>query len=105
MTAAGASATAGVTVSSNIYALRSHQIGSPYHFVIVNVSPAQPKSLGLSRGEVIRKLFPDIEAYVAGEKRRWELTEDHWDTSLLEIDIDDPNPSVFYPIIDGKAIR
>ena len=50
----------------------------PYDFVIISVSPAKPKPLGLSRGELIRKLFPDIETYVAGEKRRRELTTDHW---------------------------
>jgi len=96
---------AGTTTSSDIYALRNHQIGSPYDFVIISVSPAEPKPLGLSRGELIRKLFPDIEAYVAGEKHRWELTTDHWDTSLLEINVDDPNPSVYYPLIDGKTVR
>jgi hypothetical protein len=83
----------------------TRQVGSPYDFVIISVSPAQPRPLGLSRGELIRKLFPDIEAYVAGEKRRWELTVDHWDTSLLEIDIDDPNPSVYYPLIDGRVVK
>ncbi|MBO9718090.1 MAG: hypothetical protein J7507_15130 [Pseudoxanthomonas sp.] len=96
---------AGTTTSSNLYALHNHQVGSPYDFVIISVSPAKPKPLGLSRGELIRKLFPDIEAYVAGEKHRWELTVDHWDTSLLEIDIDDPNPSVYYPLIDGRTVR
>jgi len=96
---------AGTTTSSNLYALRNHQIGSHYDFVIISVSPANPKPLGLSRGELIQKLFPDIEAYVAGEKKRWELTIDHWDTSLLEIDIDGANPSVYYPIIDGKIVR
>lgn len=96
---------AGTTTSSTLYALRNHQVGSPYDFVIISVSPAQPRPLGLSRGELIRKLFPDIEAYVAGEKRRWELTVDHWDTSLLEIDIDDPNPSVYYPLIDGRVVK
>jgi len=96
---------AGVTTSSTLYTLRNHQIGSPYDFVIISVSPANPKSLGLSRGELIRKLFPDIEAYVAGERRRWELTVDHWDTSLLEVDITDPNVSLYYPLIDGKVSR
>ena len=95
---------AGTTLSSTVYALRNHQIGSPYDFVIISVSPNKPKPLGKSRGELIKELFPDIEAYVAGEKRRWEITVDHYDTSLLEIDITDPNPSVYYPIINGKVV-
>lgn len=96
---------AGVTVSSNLYALRNHQIGSPYDFVIISVSPAESRSLGVSRGELIQRLFPDLDAYVAGEKRRWELTVDHYDTSLLEIDITDPNVSIYYPLVDGKVVR
>ncbi len=96
---------AGVTLSSNLYVLRNHQVGSPYDFVIISTSPANPKSLGLSRGELIKKLFPDIEAYVAGERKRWELTVDHWDTSLLEVDISDPNVSLYYPLIDGKVSK
>lgn len=96
---------AGTTASSVLYALSNHQIGSPYDFVIISVSPADPKPLGLSRGELIKKLFPDTEAYVAGEKKRWELTVDHWDTGLLEINVDEPNPSVYYPIIDGKIVK
>ena len=95
----------GTTTSSTLYALSSHQFGGNYDFVIVNVSPAEAKPMPVSRGELIKQLFPDIEAYVAGEKRRWELTVDHADTSLVEVDIDDPNPSVYYPIIDGRVVR
>ena len=96
---------AGVTLSSTVYVLSSHQFNGDYDFAIVNVSPAEPKSLGISRGELIRKLFPDIEAYVAGERRRWELTINHSDTSLVEVDISEDVPSVYYPIIDGKIVR
>ncbi|MBD9367148.1 hypothetical protein [Xanthomonas sp. XNM01] len=96
---------AGTTTSSTVYALSSHQFSGNYDFVIINISPANPKPLGLSRGELIRKLYPDIEAYVAGEKNRWEITTEHWDTSLLEVDIDEEVPSVYYPIIDGKIVR
>ncbi|MHC9083987.1 hypothetical protein ACYX7E_02995 [Luteimonas sp. RIT-PG2_3] len=96
---------AGVTLSSTVYVLSSHQFNGDYDFAIVNVSPAEPKSLGISRGELIRKLFPDIEAYVAGERRRWELTINHSDTSLVEVDISEDVPSVYYPIINGKIVR
>lgn len=96
---------AGVTLSSTVYVLSSHQFNGDYDFAIVNVSPAEPKSLGISRGELIRKLFPDIEAYVAGERRRWELTINHSDTSLVEVDISEEVPSVYYPMINGKIVR
>lgn len=95
----------GTTISSTLYVLSSHQFNGDYDFAIINVSPVKPKPMPLSRGELIKKLFPDIEAYVAGEKRRWELTVNHSDTNLVEINIDEENPSVYYPIIDGKLVR
>jgi len=95
----------GTTISSTLYVLSSHQFGGNYDFVIVSVSPAEPKPFPTSRGELIKKLFPDIEAYVAGERRRWELTVDHADTSLVEIDLNEETPSVYYPIINGKIVR
>lgn len=95
----------GTTTSSTLYVLRSHTFGGNYDFVIVNVSPANPKPMPQSRGELIQKLFPDIEAYTAGERRRWELTIDHADTSLLEVDLTDPNLSIYYPIVNGKVVK
>lgn len=94
----------GTTISSTLYANRSHHLDGKYDFVIINVSPATPKPMPVSRGELIRQLFPDVEAYVAGERRRWELTIDHADSSLLELDITDPNLSLYYPLIDGRAV-
>lgn len=95
----------GTTISSTLYVLSSHQFGGNYDFVIVSVSPAEAKPYPISRGELIKQLFPDIEAYVAGEKRRWELTTDHADTSLVEINLDEETPSVYYPLINGKIVK
>lgn len=95
----------GTTISSTLYALRSHQFNGDYDFVIVSVSPAQAKPYPISRGELIQQLFPDIEAYVAGEKRRWELTINHADSSLLELDLSDPNVGIYYPIVNGRVVR
>ena len=36
---------AGTTTSSELYALRNHQVGSPYDFVIISVSPAEVGSI------------------------------------------------------------
>ena len=95
----------GVTLSSTVYAPSSHGEGGNWDFAIVNISPAKAKPSKLSRGELIKKLYPDIEAYVAGERARWALTIGHWDSGLLEIDVDGTDtPSVYYPIIDGKIV-
>ena len=36
--------------------------------------------------EVISRLFPDEIAYRAGQRRRWELTLNHWDIPINEVD-------------------
>ncbi|NIJ06525.1 hypothetical protein FHS31_000107 [Sphingomonas vulcanisoli] len=37
-------------------------------------------------GEVTRALFPDTAALKRDENRRWELTTNHWDLPIHEID-------------------
>ena len=90
----------GVTISSTLYATKSHSPGMPWDFVIINVSPpeGQGPKLGLTRAEVIRKLFPDIEDYVKGERQRWALTVNHWDEDLVEIGVTREPLSVYYPL-------
>ena len=90
----------GVTISSTLYATKSHSPGMPWDFVIINISPPEgegPK-LNMTRAEVIRKLFPDIEDYVKGERQRWALTVNHWDEDLVEIDVTRDPLSVYYPL-------
>lgn len=90
----------GVTISSTLYAAKSHSPGMPWDFVIINISPpeGQGPKLGMTRAEVIRKLFPDIEDYVRGERQRWALTVNHWDEELVEIDVTRDPLSVYYPL-------
>ena len=37
-------------------------------------------------GEVERQLFPDKAAFDRGEDRRWELTVNHWDLPIHQMD-------------------
>lgn len=56
----------------------------------------------LDRAQLIEELFGDrMEAYVAGEKRRWELTERHWDTNFIELDLAESPLSVYHPSPGG----
>jgi hypothetical protein len=90
----------GVTISTTLYAAANHSPGQPWDFAIINISPPEgegPK-LGMSRAEVIRKLFPDIEDYVRGERQRWALTVNHWDEDLIEVDVTREPLSVYYPL-------
>ena len=49
-----------------------------------------------NRSQLIRKLFPDIDDYVKGEKARWSLTVEHWDESWVAVDIEN-HPSLYEP--------
>ncbi len=90
----------GVTLTTTLYAAGDHAPGHPWDFAIINISPpegAGPK-LGMTRAEVIRKLFPDVEDYTKGERQRWALTVDHWDETLIEIDVNREPLSIYYPL-------
>lgn len=92
---------AGVTTSSTVYANSGHSLAPQWDFMIINVSPppAQAKKLDLTRGQLIQKLFPDLDAYTAGETARWALTESHWDQEVMELDLKAKHPGVYYPIL------
>lgn len=88
----------GATISSRLYVAGNHAPGSPWDFAIINVSPASAPPGLPSRAEVIRRLFPDLEAYVAGERARWALTIDHWDERFVPLSWDQEPFSLYYPI-------
>jgi hypothetical protein len=90
----------GVTISSTLYAPKSHEGEKSWDFVIITISPpdGQGPSLGMTRAEVIRKLFPDIEDYVRGERQRWALTVVCQEGELAEIDLTRDPVSVYYPL-------
>jgi len=94
----------GVTTSSTVYANAGHSIEPSWDFMIVSISPppGSVKPLEKTRGEIIQELYPDIDAYVAGEKKRWELTVSHWDQDVVEIDLTAEHPGVYYPILPKK---
>jgi hypothetical protein len=38
--------------------------------------------------QIIRSLYPDKAVHGRDEKRRWELTEKHWDAVLKEVPLE-----------------
>jgi len=91
----------GVTLSSTVYANSGHALEPSWDFMIINIAPppAQAKKLGMTRGEVIKMLFPDLDAYTAGEKSRWAMTVGHWDQDLMEVDLKAAHPGIYYPML------
>jgi hypothetical protein len=76
-----------------------HEGEKAWDFEIISVSPpdGQAPKLGMTRAEVIRKLFPDIEDYVKGERQRWALTLVCQEGDLVEIDTARDPVSLYYP--------
>lgn len=88
----------GQVISETVYTRAIHQITPSWDFAIVIVAPPADKrpKPEYTRSQLIRKLFPDIEEYVKGEKARWSLTVEHWDESWTEVDIEN-HPSLYEP--------
>ena len=84
--------------SEKIYTRAIHQLKPSWDIAIVIVFPpaGQRQKPEFTRAQLIRKLYPDIEDYVKGERQRWALTLEEWDESWVEVDID-KNPSLYYP--------
>jgi hypothetical protein len=81
-----------------------HGIEAQWTFAVSFLYPAaqDQRSAPLDRAQQIQKLFGDrMDEYVAGEKRRWELTESHWDTDFIELDKTEKPLSVYRPSAGG----
>jgi hypothetical protein len=65
-------------------------------------APQNAKSAALDRAGLIEHLFGDrMDEYVAGEKRRWDLTLKHWDTDFIQLDKSEVPLSVYTPSAGG----
>jgi hypothetical protein len=59
-----------------------------YRVVITRASHEAPP--GQSEAEVAKQLFPDHAAFKRDENRRWELTANHWDLPIHQVDLNQP---------------
>jgi hypothetical protein len=55
-----------------------------YRVIIVRASHDAPS--GDSEAEVARQLFPDQTSFKRDENRRWQLTANHWDLPIHQVD-------------------
>jgi hypothetical protein len=56
-----------------------------YRIVITRASHDAPP--GQSEDEVAKQLFPDQAAFHHDENRRWELTTNHWDLPIHQVNL------------------
>ena len=80
----------GLILSEHLYERRFHAESPAWDYKVVMVwrdwSALQESST--REPDVIRSLYPDKAAHDREEKRRWELTEEHWDDVLKEVPLD-----------------
>jgi hypothetical protein len=80
----------GLILSERIYERRFHAESPAWDYKVVMVwrDWAALDEAGKREPEIIRTLFPDKAAHDREEKRRWELTEKHWDDVLKEVPVE-----------------
>jgi hypothetical protein len=94
----------GTLLQHKLFVPAGHGIEAQWTFAASFLYPAaqNQKSATLDRAQQIQKLFGNrIDEYVAGEKRRWELTLSHWDTDFIELDKTESPLSVYLPSAGG----
>ena len=81
-----------------------HGEGAAWSFAGTYLAPTAVNrgTAPMNRAQLIESLFGDqMDEYVVGEKRRWELTENHWDTNFTELDLTESPLSVYWPSQGG----
>lgn len=80
----------GLILSEKLYERRFHAESPAWDYKVVMVwrDWAALQEASKHEPQIIRSLFPDKAAHDQEEKRRWELTERHWDDVLKEVPID-----------------
>ena len=96
----------GTMLEHRLFVPASHGLEGAWTFAASFLYPSaqDAKPAPLDRAGLIRELFGDrMDAYVAGEKRRWDLTLRHWDTDFIELDKTEHPLSVYLPSAGGCA--
>ncbi len=94
----------GTLLEHKLFVPSGHGMEGNFTFAVSFLFPASQNSkpAPLDRAELIRELFSErMDEYVAGEKRRWEITTRHWDSDFIELDKSETPLSVYLPSRGG----
>ena len=94
----------GTILQHKLFVPDGHSHGEQWTFAASFLFPSSQdkKTAPLDRAALIAKLFGDqMNDYVAGEKRRWQITINHWDTDFIELDKSENPLSVYKPSFGG----
>lgn len=80
----------GLLLSEKLYERRFHAATPAWDYKVVMVwrDWAALEQAHQREPEIIRSLYPNQEEHDRQERRRWELTEQHWDDVLSEVRLD-----------------
>jgi hypothetical protein len=94
----------GTLLEHKLFVPDGHPQQGEWTFAASFLYPAAGNSAAapLDRASLIKHLFAErMDAYVTGEKRRWELTLKHWDTDFIQLDKSESPLSVYLPSDGG----
>ena len=94
----------GTMLEHKLYVPDGHGLEGAWTFAASFLFPARGEggAAPLDRAALIDHLFAErMDEYVAGEKRRWEITLKHWDTDFIELDKTEDPLSVYLPSAGG----
>ena len=77
----------GLVKSETMYKRGIHEL-SPnwdYFVVIVYRDIDAEVEVQKERAKVMKEVFPNTADFEQGDKKRWELTAEHWDEKLIEV--------------------
>ncbi|MFB3921413.1 MAG: hypothetical protein ACE145_06800 [Terriglobia bacterium] len=80
----------GILKSEKLYERRFHATTPAWDYKVVMVwrDWAALEQAHQREPEIIRNLYPNTAEHDQQEKRRWEITEQHWDDVLNEVPLD-----------------
>jgi hypothetical protein len=80
----------GLLLSEKLYERRFHAATPAWDYKVVMVwrDWAALEETRRTEPEIIRALYPNTAEHDQQEKRRWEITEQHWDDVLSEVPLE-----------------
>jgi hypothetical protein len=77
----------GLVKSETMYKRGVHELSPNWDFVAVIVYRDLDAEVEVEkeRAQVMKTVFPDKTDFEAGDRKRWELTTEHWDEKLVEV--------------------
>jgi len=77
----------GLVKSETMYKRGVHELSPAWDFFVVIVYRDLDAEVQVEkeRAQVMQTVFPEKADFEAGDKKRWELTTEHWDEKLVEV--------------------